>query len=236
MEIKKTSDYSLFKITKLNRQIEQKHVDEFEQEANESPHLMEVCPILVNSEMEIIDGQHRFFACKKVGLPISYIQDNRLTAKDIITLNKSQKNWSLENYIFHHFNSGNENFSKLVAFSKKTSISYSLCCVFLGFNRKTLVRDIKMGYLNFPNDQIVERAEKKIQLCKNFQKAISLLSLDLHYIKNVFSYTFQESVANLEPEVNLDSFYENLLKNYDKIQFSRGWTNYHFQYKALGMI
>lgn len=70
MEIQKTTDYKLFKKLDGNRDVKKtnalvKSIREFD--------LTMYSPIIVSVDFRIIDGQHRFAACRELGLPIYYI-------------------------------------------------------------------------------------------------------------------------------------------------------------------
>lgn len=56
-------------------------------------------PIVVNEKMEIIDGQGRFEALKKLNMPVEYVVAKGATISDCIALNIKQKNWTAEDYI-----------------------------------------------------------------------------------------------------------------------------------------
>jgi ParB-like chromosome segregation protein Spo0J len=67
----KTTDYKLFKINKLNRIVQTGHIEKLKKSIEKVGYL-KYNPIIVNEDMEIIDGQHRYFACVKLNLPIYY--------------------------------------------------------------------------------------------------------------------------------------------------------------------
>jgi hypothetical protein len=49
--------------------------------------------------MEIIDGQHRYYAAKKLKLPIYYIMHDTIEESDISRLNSIKKDWKPLDYI-----------------------------------------------------------------------------------------------------------------------------------------
>ena len=62
-----TYDYSLFKFIDCNRNVS--HIKKLK-ESIESIDLTMHYPIIVNDNMEIVDGQPRFEVCKLIGKPI----------------------------------------------------------------------------------------------------------------------------------------------------------------------
>jgi len=235
-KIEKSEDYEIFKFTKLNRAIDQIKVRKFAVASLKSPHLMETCPILVNKSMEIIDGQHRFLACKINKLPIFYIKSESISYEDIITLNSDQKNWGINDYIKHHCEKGNENFIKLVEFSNVTSLSISISCTFLGFNRKTLISSIKTGTLLLPDKKFQEIAMEKALQFKSFENRILENYKKDILIRNAFSYTFLESLAHLDQDIDIHYFFKKLEENFTKIVHVRSWMEYHRQFRTIGAL
>lgn len=104
LRIFRTTDYSIFKFSELNRDINQLNLKKIK-------HSMETIGfipnkrILVNEDMEIIDGQHRYIACKELGLPIEYeiIQE----CENVYTnLNTGGKPLSAYDYIKYYSTKG----------------------------------------------------------------------------------------------------------------------------------
>jgi len=102
-EIKTTMDYSLFTFLKVNRDIDLSNLDKLIQSIKRKNFCKDY-PILVNSQLEILDGQHRFKACKALNLPIHYKIRTDFEMDDIILLNNASKNWAIKNYL--HFYTG----------------------------------------------------------------------------------------------------------------------------------
>src|SRR5574342_66982 len=96
--VEKTKNYEMFKIIKGNAPINLIHLNHLI-EAIEKKNLLDARPILVNRNMDVIDGQHRLEAAKRLGLPIYYIQSDGLSINDISTLNSNQRNWKMEHYL-----------------------------------------------------------------------------------------------------------------------------------------
>lgn len=95
-EILKTKEYNLFKIIKGNRKVDNKHVNHLIESMKEEYYLS---PIQVNEKMEIIDGQHRYTACRALKLPVYYYVAKGAGLKAIQTLNSNSKDWKTEDYL-----------------------------------------------------------------------------------------------------------------------------------------
>lgn len=71
LRIFRTTDYSIFKFNESNRDINKLNLKKIK-ESIQKIGFQSNKRILVNENMEIVDGQHRFVACKELGLPIEY--------------------------------------------------------------------------------------------------------------------------------------------------------------------
>lgn len=99
-EIKHTKDYDSFQHFESNRPVNKKHLQSLIQDPT-FPAKFSTCPIVVDANLYIIDGQHRFFAAKKLGIPVFYIIDPTATENDINIRNTQTRRWSRTHYI--HF-------------------------------------------------------------------------------------------------------------------------------------
>ncbi len=95
-----TIDYDRFKFKEDNREINIGLVTRIVKSINEIGYDSSK-PIKVNKDMEIIDGQHRFLACKQLGLPILYdISKNADDHRTLILLNANQEPWRTGDYVY----------------------------------------------------------------------------------------------------------------------------------------
>jgi len=56
-------------------------------------------PIIVNEKLEIIDGQGRCEACRRLNLPVYYIIAEGAGLDECIAMNILRKNWQMEDYV-----------------------------------------------------------------------------------------------------------------------------------------
>jgi hypothetical protein len=91
-----TTNYDLFHLMPNNRNLNLLHIKRLSESFKEK-HL--VVPIIVNEKHEIIDGQHRYHACKELGLPIYYLVIPGYGICDVQILNTNQKNWTKIDYL-----------------------------------------------------------------------------------------------------------------------------------------
>jgi len=101
-------------------------------------------PIIVNRKKQIIDGQHRFEAAKLAGKGLYYITANKYGENEMMSINKTMKNWSKNDYLSHYVSKGNKNYIKVAEFRKEFPMfSLTDSCIFLkgglasGINKQT---------------------------------------------------------------------------------------------------
>jgi hypothetical protein len=95
-QVQTTTNYESFKTLIGNRKPNELHVKRLIQ-SFEKRYLFS--PILVNEKFQIIDGQHRFLAAKKLNLPITYIIVNGYGLDEVQILNTNASNWKKEDYL-----------------------------------------------------------------------------------------------------------------------------------------
>lgn len=70
-------------------------------------------PIMVNENMEIVDGQNRFYALQALGLPIEYYVVKNVGIEEARSLNLGQANWTTKDFIKSYVQQGNLNYIRL---------------------------------------------------------------------------------------------------------------------------
>lgn len=147
-----TNDLSLFKFMEGNRSPNPKHISRIKKSMEKIGLLMN--PIIINSELEIIDGQHRFLAAKEVGLGVYYIIADDYDIKEVHALNVNQKKWTLDDFIDGYSDLGNKEYSKLKKLMNKypifnTSTAIKFACN--SDNGNAIIR-VQEGRFKFTRD------------------------------------------------------------------------------------
>lgn len=130
MDIQNTTDYSQFKILNANREIRQAHVKQLIISISEK-NLLAEHPIEVNSEMEILDGQHRLKAAEALGLPIYYYVANDSDLNDVRLLNVNQRPWTWRDYINFYDQQGKSAYTTLKKFMENTHLPVGVALTLL---------------------------------------------------------------------------------------------------------
>lgn len=93
----RTNDYDAFKKLKGNRDIFEPRKKKIMSSIRETGWITN--PVVVNENMEIIDGQGRTEALEELGLPVEYVVAKGATIEHCIALNLKQKNWGILDFI-----------------------------------------------------------------------------------------------------------------------------------------
>ena len=174
--------------------------------------LLHLNPIIVDKQMRIIDGQHRYFAAKELGLTIYYIQGD-VTAKEMLDLNASQKSLVLTDYLDSYVAQGFPEYMKVKDFTSKHKIVlYGAIGLLSGRNSQ-------------PNSELVNTFKEGLFKVKDLEHAERVLDVrdkmkdyagDFYQHKN-----FTNAVAKV---ISTDGFDEARLDNRLK---KNGYGQFH---------
>lgn len=216
----KTTNYDMFNYMKTNRSINNGLVNRIIKSINDIGYISSR-PIIVDSNMTIIDGQHRFEACKELSLPIYYEIENVDLNKAMIALNMNQQIWRLNEYIESYANSGIECYQKLRDFEKQyklTNTNAIIIFVNTGNANNKLTKTIQSG----SEFNINNRAHETAQFIQNCRSYFSF-STTKPFVSSITALFKRTSIENCE-------------KVFDKIQSLRQQatvTDYLFIYENI---
>jgi len=158
MNIQCTIDYDKFHYTKSNRAVSEKYVKTLIKSIKEID-LTAYQPILVAEDTwEIIDGQHRFEACRKLGKPIYYaIVPKELMEKAMITFNQYQKQWRQEEFLRYHSAIQGGCYKGLYDFWQENKLPISNAVVIYPQKQinATQIREGKKGWMKNPQAEAI---------------------------------------------------------------------------------
>lgn len=110
--IYRTNNYDEFKRLIGNREVNPKRVKQIKNSIEDIGYITN--PIVVNENMEVIDGQGRLQALKELGKPIEYIIIKGIGIKECLYMNINQEKWSILDYVKSYAEMGNENYKRLL--------------------------------------------------------------------------------------------------------------------------
>lgn len=160
-----SKNYDAFRILNGNRRVNQAHLKRLV-ESFQNRQL--ISPIIVNHKMQIIDGQHRFFAAKQLNLPVYFMVLEGYDLEEIQILNTNGLNWNKVNYLKSYCDLGYQDYIEMQEFMEKyPDLGISVSIMLLtnntqganqknaqGFKKKTFqegkfkVNNLKQAYSN----------------------------------------------------------------------------------------
>lgn len=170
MEIKLTNNYEMFKFRRENRELNYNKVSSLKSILlNDGRQIM---PIICNTEMEIIDGQHRFQALKELNWDIMYYIDPAVTSKDLISINNTQKNWGMADYVHYYASLGNRTYYNLESIWKKyDDIPLKAILAAVSGGRYIKERYVKNGDIEFTDEEFMQ-GEEALNFIREIKNAI----------------------------------------------------------------
>lgn len=110
-KIYRTEDYSIFRRLEGNRSVPSTRINKIIKSITSFGYILS--PILVNEKFEVIDGQGRLEALKRLGLPVDYIIVHGAGIDECIAMNIYQTSWGMEDYIESNAEKGNASYMYL---------------------------------------------------------------------------------------------------------------------------
>jgi hypothetical protein len=202
-----TKNYELFKFRQANRSIDRGLVNRLK-ESIEMIGYIKSRPILVDEEYKILDGQHRFIACKELDIPIYWDQMHCNGDSDniIIQLNKNQEIWRLEQYISFYAMKGIRCYIDLVKFKELYKLDMSSCIkIFFPTIGGAGTKNIRKG--------------REIEMNPNaheIAKFLKLLQLDFKWVSKIAFVSAITRLFKVADEKQIDKLYNNRLLMYEQ--------------------
>lgn len=146
--IYETYDYDTFRFEAVNRSVNKDQVNKLKKVLKDNGSF--ISPIVVAKDRTIIDGQHRYYALKEMGLPIRFIlgEETGDLQQDIIKTNNMRKNWSFLDYL-EAYAQMNENYRQALMLIEefKDIVAPSTLVRFIGANKTGRAEAVKRGKL-----------------------------------------------------------------------------------------
>lgn len=218
-KINTSTDYDQFKHFESNRKVMESHVDTLFNDP-EFPEKIPTHPIVVNADLYIIDGQHRFHACRRLGIPIYYVIDPNGVESDVIRLNTQMRVWKTIDYLRHYAQTIDSYKFFLEIMEKFSSLSITI--------HLTLITGVTHGSSHRVH-QLIKKGEFKIneegkKLVLDFYNIYIPFLKELKAVKGVASMPFFQA-AYLASIVNI---YETDIDTFNKIMKKALITNMPF--------
>ena len=186
IRVMKTNDYSMFTKIDGNRQIDKKNVNNLIESMKEK---LLVCPIIVNEDNQIIDGQNRLEALKELKLPVYYIPIKGYGIREVQMLNTYQKDWSITDFMNCYAEEGRNDYILYKQFYTKWKFNHQESMNFLigKINDRRVYHRFRSGSFKVVSYQEAERKAQKIMLTAEYYagyKRRSFVQALLHCFNN----------------------------------------------------
>ena len=174
-----TTDYDMFKEMPFNRDVTERRVAKLVASFSEKEILN---PIVVNEYCEIVDGQGRYEALKKMGRPIKFVVAYGADINDCRRMNIYNTNWSWGDYINSYAKAGNPNYIRMQSCTEKSGLSYRMVLSLAGKSDggggewSTNYR-LPNGLLEFTEEN-VEQVLQFVNMFKDIKAALSVPKLN----------------------------------------------------------
>jgi hypothetical protein len=165
-KVESTKNYEIFKYLEGNRTLNSNHLRKLKKSIEDNNHL-NLHPIIVNQNFEVIDGQHRLQCAKDLGLDIYYIKSDKVNDDHLIACNVNQKSFECDNYIdYFAIKEKRDEYIRLKSMMKTTTLKpKALLTLILGTVSTNILDFLKTGKFKFP---ISENPEKTVDMFLEF--------------------------------------------------------------------
>lgn len=175
-KIYSTTDYSLFRTLEGNRSVSDGRIKKIISSINAVGYIQS--PIVVNENMEVIDGQGRLAALKKLKMPIEYVVSPGAGIKECISMNINAENWKMGDYIDSFADRGYDSYIRLRDLMTSYKVPLDVIATATFNISKFHANTIKGGNLDLDHDAAL------LAECR-LSKMLSIFSqIDTKYIKN----------------------------------------------------
>lgn len=156
-----------------NRKIQRQHVNEIKESIQAHGYLSHA-PIVLNEEGEIIDGQHRYIACCELGITPPTVTVTSNDTKLMVDLNRSQKAWSIDDFINFYAKAGKWSYKVLQEFCKYAKLATTPALIILLGSFRSF-ESIRTGELMFEMD--ATELQKKYAIADDIGRIARLFGL-----------------------------------------------------------
>jgi hypothetical protein len=217
------TDYSKFKLNEFNRV--PSHYKKVRDSIREKDYTM-YQPILVDKEMNIVDGQNRFLACKELGKPIYFIVSRDIKIYAAAEINQASKNWGINDYVEHYAKRHREPYIRMMDLAAKYKQKIS---VISHFGKMTdSIRNysdlVKKGVFQFRDDINIDDFFEHAQMFQNyydfadkerFIRALLRLYLHPEYKPSQMEEKLRSASAIVHDQPKAEMLIDELLKLYN---------------------
>lgn len=117
-----TRDYSRFKNIQGNRTLNERKIDKIINDIEDGFDMLRYCPIIVDKDMNVIDGQHRLQVARDLGSNIWYVISDTISLHEIAKMNTNTERWKPKDFIHCYCENGIQSYYDLKEYMKAYKI------------------------------------------------------------------------------------------------------------------
>ncbi len=157
-----TTNYTIFKAIKGNRLLNESKINRIISDIKSGLDMLRYYPIVVDENMNVIDGQHRLFIAKKLKTNIYYIISKKIELNSIAKINSNTEKWNNDDFINCYIVNGSKDYEILRDFKEKYQfpLSVSQYLLMFGSSERTELDGTDMKDL-FQSGQFKVRFEQQ---------------------------------------------------------------------------
>ena len=189
--IMETTNYELFSFKKENRGISRQKITQLKLNFLKFGYDKNY-PVLVDENFLIIDGQHRFLACKELDYEVNYSFAKNTSNEYMRSLNIVSSAWELADYVRSYAVEGVSSYVGLLDFKERHNLTMSnAIIVFFGASKTKQIR--KGEYIEkLKNAEKVAETLKRFELLKfNYSKNFAVA------VQSIFEKNISEKNLNI---------------------------------------
>jgi hypothetical protein len=215
-QISSTKNYAMFKYIGGNRIIDERRVLSVMDKMKNFPET--VAPAQCNEKFEIIDGQHRLEASKRLGRPFYYYVVKGASIETVRAINDHDPRWSTAEFVNSFSTTGNKDYEMYEEFEKKYKLGHAINIMLLSDTEtfyNQMLNDFKIGGFKVKN---LKKAEEVAEML------LTIKELYAGYKKRSFAVAFVK--ISTIPGFNFSTFIEKLRYQQKKMVDCTNATHY----------
>jgi hypothetical protein len=114
-----TTEYGMFKFLKGNRDINEAKVSKIKDAIRDGIDILKYAPIIVNENMEIIDGQHRFAVSRELKSNVYYVIHREADLTIVPSINSNSTKWRTVDFLNSYLDLKKEEYITLSEFMQE---------------------------------------------------------------------------------------------------------------------
>lgn len=105
-----STEYKKFKFLTGNRNLNETKIKRIIKDIDNGLNMLKYCPVVVNKDLVIFDGQHRFQVAKILKHPVYYVIADELTLHQIASVNSRTERWKPTDFVNCYVSTGNKQY------------------------------------------------------------------------------------------------------------------------------